>query len=214
MSHRTLNLRLLIISSVACLLLGGGVATVHSWQISKTSQAMLAYALKQEEQSNWLKAAEYLDRYLRIAPGDLDARVRLATDYAKGAETLEQKLRAVELHYSALSFGKVSEERLLRERLTELLLETGRSFEALNEARRLVALQSEAPPANRLLALASFRQFQKGALASADFKKLRRGLYLGAETFRKQLLGQMKKQMGASGYVNHLLYLRRKTEGK
>jgi tetratricopeptide (TPR) repeat protein len=173
MSHRTLDLRLLIISGVACLLLGGGVVTVHSWQISKTSKSMLAYALKQEEQSNWLKAAEYLDRYLRIVPSDLDARVRLTTDYAKGAETLEQKLRAVELHYSALSFGTVSDERLLRERLTELLLETGRYFEALNEAHRLVAFQPEAPTANRLLALASFRQLQKGALASADFKKLR-----------------------------------------
>ena len=34
----------------------------------------------------------------------------------------------------------------------------------------------------------------------ADYKKLRRGWCLGAETFRKELLGQMKQRMGAEHY--------------
>jgi len=36
--------------------------------------------------------------------------------------------------------------------------------------------------------------------AGADYRKLRRGWCWGAETFRKELLGQMKKQMGAEHY--------------
>ena len=36
--------------------------------------------------------------------------------------------------------------------------------------------------------------------AGADYQKLRRGWCLGAESFRKELLGQMKQQMGAEHY--------------
>ena len=36
--------------------------------------------------------------------------------------------------------------------------------------------------------------------AGADYKNMRRGWCWGTETFRKELLGQMKKQMGAEHY--------------
>jgi tetratricopeptide (TPR) repeat protein len=172
MKHRTLNLRLLVISGIASLLLGGAVVIVHSLQISKTAQAMLVLAEREEQQLSWLKAADYLDRYLRLMPKDRLAQVRLAADYSKGAETIEQKLRAIELHYAALSFLTPDEALGLRVTLTELLLEVGRYFEAQNQAQQLATLNSNSPVASRLIALATFRQFQQGAHASVDFKKL------------------------------------------
>ena len=36
--------------------------------------------------------------------------------------------------------------------------------------------------------------------AGADYRKLRRGWCLGAESFRKELLGQMKERLGAEHY--------------
>ncbi|HUS09337.1 MAG TPA: hypothetical protein VMZ30_02640, partial [Pyrinomonadaceae bacterium] len=172
MNRRTLNLRLLIISGLAALLCGGAIVILHSFQIAKTAQAMLVLAEREEKESSWLKAAEYLDLYLRLVPNDRLAHVRLATDYSKGAETSEQKVRAIELHYSALGFCPTGEEFTLQVQLTELLLETGRYFEARSQAQQLATLHPESPVTNRLLALATFRQFQQGALASEDLKQL------------------------------------------
>ena len=172
MSPRRINFRLLFITSVAFVVIAGGVVFAHSWQLSKTAQSLLTHAVTQEEQQEWLKAAEYLDRYLRIEPGDQEARVKLATDYAKGAQTPEQKLRAVDLHYKALSIGGLKEERMLRERLAELLLETGRLLEAENEAKKLLESERNSRVANRLLALSLFRQYVNGDLAKADLKTL------------------------------------------
>jgi hypothetical protein len=44
------------------------------------------------------------------------------------------------------------------------------------------------------------REEGRAAEAGADYKKLRRAWCLGAETFRKELFGRMKKQMGAEHY--------------
>lgn len=41
---------------------------------------------------------------------------------------------------------------------------------------------------------------RRGGETGADYKKLRRGWCLGAESFRKELLGQMKERMGAEHY--------------
>ena len=41
---------------------------------------------------------------------------------------------------------------------------------------------------------------RRGGEAGADYRRLRRGWCLGAETFRKELLGQMQERMGAEHY--------------
>lgn len=172
MNSRYLNIRLLVITGVACVVTAGGVVTAHSWQVSKTAQSMLALALVHEEKSEWFKAADYLDRYLRIEPGNLSAMVRLASDYGRAAVTPQQKLRAVDLHYKVLSVGGFPEERQLRERLAELLLETGRLSDAETQANILVKKNPNSQVANRLLALSVYYQYQNGALTKADLKTL------------------------------------------
>ena len=44
------------------------------------------------------------------------------------------------------------------------------------------------------------REARRAGEAGADYKKVRRGWCLGTETFRKELLGQMKERLGAEHY--------------
>jgi hypothetical protein len=72
---------------------------------------------------------------------------------------------------------------------------------------------------------------RRGAEEGEEFKPIRRGWYLGEEKFREELLTQMSARlraettmtvrwiaerlaMGTRGYLNHLLFRRRKLGGK
>jgi tetratricopeptide (TPR) repeat protein len=92
--------------------------------------------------------------------------VQLATLSAKAAQTLPEKQHAVALHYRALAgdLGNAAED--VRARLAELLLETGRLFEAETEARTVLSHVATHPRAARALALAQVYQWTSGALAS------------------------------------------------
>jgi tetratricopeptide (TPR) repeat protein len=187
---------------VISIIMAGGIVTAHSWQISKTAKSMLTLALVHEEQSEWFKAADYLDRYLRIEPGDLQARVRLASDYGRAAVTPPQKLRAIDLYYKVLSVGRFPEERQLRERLAELLLETGRLPDAERQAGILVKNDADSPLANRLLALALYHQYENGALAKSDLKTL--GVLKTVENANRLNPGDVSVTVAlASIYRNH-----------
>ncbi len=126
-----------------------------------------------EEQKHWREAAEHLDRYLRIAPQNQAVRAQLATAFAQGAATLEDKQRAVALHYRALANELGGQEHDLRVGLAELLLETGRLLEAENEAGSILAQTPDQPRASRVFALARYFQWVGGALASKRPAELR-----------------------------------------
>ena len=74
---------------------------VHAWQLARLSKSLLGYAEREQKREDWLRAANYIDQFLRVRPHDVQARDQLATIYAKGASTPAQKKRAVQLHYSA-----------------------------------------------------------------------------------------------------------------
>jgi tetratricopeptide (TPR) repeat protein len=165
MIQRTLSLRVLTISVVLAVAGGGAALVVQRWQVSRTAKLFLAHAQKQEQGENWLKAAEYLERYLRLQPDDASVRERMATTFSQGAVTLPQKRQAVNLHFRALGASAGGNEVRLRERLAELLIETGRQIEAEQEARRVLAAEPANARAQRALALALWKQVADGSLA-------------------------------------------------
>ncbi|HUE70462.1 MAG TPA: tetratricopeptide repeat protein [Pirellulaceae bacterium] len=174
MVRRTLNLKVLIATIVALAALGGSLLGLHAWQVTRTAGFFLVRATAEEKESNWLKAAGYIDRYLSIRPKDNAARVRLALDFGKGAETFAQKSRAIDLCFRAVVAGAADQEADVRLRLCELLLESGRFIEADRESRVLLAKggKTEAPAA-RVHAMALWAQWKDGSLASFDLQKLK-----------------------------------------
>src|SRR5262245_40720918 len=133
MIRRTLNWKVLVLTVVLAGASAWSLSKLHAWQLNRTAKGLLDLAAAQEEESDWFKAADYLDRYLRVHAGDTEVRVRLARTYGKGAEPLmpsqgdrekERVIeRAIDLHYRALATGLPDEEAAsLRTVLAELLL--------------------------------------------------------------------------------------------
>jgi len=177
MIRYSLNWKVLFITLVMGGLSGVALLMLHAWQLKRTANGLLALAETQEKTSDWFKAAEYLDRYLRLRPNDVRAHVRLALTYGRGAALpealLQQKVRATELHYRALGTGAAEQEATLRTRLAELLLDTGRFMAAEQEAQRALAASGvDDPQALRVLALALASQLADGSLAGKKTKDL------------------------------------------
>lgn len=173
MTRRTLSIPVFILSLLASASAVAGVWLVREWQLGRLSNTLLVHARKEEGDKNWLEAAEHLDRYLRIQPRNKSVRVQLAMDYAKGATTLEEKRRAVALHYRALASELGEEAGELRVSLAELLLETGRLLEAEGEAEDVLAADKNNGRALRVYALARYFQWIRGALATKRHDELK-----------------------------------------
>jgi tetratricopeptide (TPR) repeat protein len=84
--------------AVLLVALGVGVHFVHARQVKKQFGAYLDQANKAKDAGDVGKEADYLDRYLKANPNDIDARERLARLYCKGAT----KPREMENAYYAL----------------------------------------------------------------------------------------------------------------
>jgi len=172
MVKRTINLRLLVITAVLGAAVVGGIYGLHRWQITRTARGLVALAEAQEQKSEWLKAASYLDRYLRLRPDDAPTTGKLALTYARGAKFPPERRRAVSLHYRALALEQGESAAEIRGSLANLLLELGRLTEAESEARKLLESSPDDPRATRVLALALTGQWLDGSLARADLSQL------------------------------------------
>lgn len=164
--RRELNLPLLIGSVLLLAVLAPAVYFWHSYQLTRTAGALLSRAEELEQDQQWLTAAEYVNRYLSLQPEDLDARVRLAEDYSKGADTPQRKFRAVDLYYRAIGLTKDITEKAdvvqsLRIGLTENLLALGRFQNATEQATQITD-ESNKPTVMRLLALALYGEKRSG----------------------------------------------------
>jgi tetratricopeptide (TPR) repeat protein len=166
MIRRTLSIPVFVFSVLGLAVAASGFHFVREWQLTRLSQTLLVQARAEEVKGHWLKAAEHLDRYLRLQPQNQAARAQLATTFAKGATTLEEKERAVALHYRALASELGGQEDELRVALADLLLETGRLLEAENEAQDVLGRAPDQPRASRVFALARYFQWRSGALSS------------------------------------------------
>lgn len=176
MVKRSVNLPLLIGTVFVGAILAGGVYGLHKWQISRTAQGLKVLADAQEKIPDWIKAASYLDRYLRLRPDDAPAAGRLALTYARGAKSVPERQRAVSLHYRALALDLGDKALEVRGGLADLLLDLNRLVEAEKEARELLKANENDPRGTRVLALALAGQWSDGSLArvvkSDDLKKL------------------------------------------
>ncbi|HZL88451.1 MAG TPA: tetratricopeptide repeat protein, partial [Pirellulaceae bacterium] len=172
MVRRSIRWPVLAISVVGLGVLALGLYLLHRWQLSRTATGLIALADAQEREGDWVKSAQYLDRYLRLAADDGPARVRLALSFAKGATRPEDKNRAVELHYRALAAGLKDRELELRRDLARLLVEAGRIQEAEKEAQAVLLSEPLDPAAHRVLALALASQVLDGSLAGQAQEKI------------------------------------------
>jgi hypothetical protein len=194
-SQKTINWKLLAVSLVGAVLAVVGLRFLHSWQIGRLAKGLLDIAAVRESEAReaeatskvdaaqareankkWMEAASYCERYLRVHPGDVEVRGRLATDFAKGANrsSREEMSRAVELHYRVLAAEPAREKEIeLRSELCHLLLRTGRFFEAEREARHVLELDSKNASGSRVLSLALVAQWENGTLATAKLEDLR-----------------------------------------
>lgn len=129
-----LNWRLLAISLAAAAVCGGALYLWHSHQVTQIAAAMLARAGELENSDRYPEAAGYLLRYVSLQPQDPQGRIRLATAYDHAAGSTSEKYRAAQYYYQAVGVATVAQARDLRQRLAELLLETGRAADAQREA--------------------------------------------------------------------------------
>jgi predicted Zn-dependent protease len=199
MVQRSINLKVLIATVVIGAALAGTVHGVHTWQVGRTAKGLKVLAEQQEEKSEWLKAAQYLDRYQRLDSSDSEIPARLALLYTKGAKSPAEKNRAITLHFRALGAGESERTLEIRASLGDLLLEAGRYTDADAESRKLLAdlfgseaVDDEAAPADasqkpatpeqiaeyeprarRVLALALAGQLADGSLVKVKLEDLK-----------------------------------------
>ena len=177
--RRILNTPLVVGTLVFLAIFVPGVYFWHGYQARQTAEAFLDRADELENDKKWGQAAGHLHLYLELHPEDVDARIRLAKTYDRAAKSRPQKPRAIELYYQALSADMAvadpkrpaaDRQRPLRQRLAELLIETGRFASAEMEANILLKADPEDRKAHRALALALYGQHRPGA-ASQDSKR-------------------------------------------
>ncbi len=184
MVRRSINLRVLVLTLVIGGALAAGVFGLHYWQVGRTAKGLIALADAKEKEDP-LKAAEYLDRYLRLHSDDHVIRIRLATTYgALATSTPKLRSRAAELYYRAIATGDKDSEVRLRCELGELLLIIERFHEAAQEAKAVLDREPENSQALRIRALALTSQFGSGSLTGKDLQDLH--LLSITEAARKQ----------------------------
>ncbi|MHB8956950.1 MAG: tetratricopeptide repeat protein [Pirellulaceae bacterium] len=179
--RRMLNVPFLVVTLVLLALLAPAAHFWHGSQVKRTATSLLERADVAEKEEDWTTAAEYVQRYLRLVPGDVKAQVRLAKTYDKSATDFGRKQRAIDVYYQTLGVTQEviepDEIAAMRGRLVELLLELRRFAPAEDEAEKLrdeTASSLTTNPGNsqaatlhasaaRALALARYGLFRNGA---------------------------------------------------
>lgn len=129
LQRRTVNVRLLIrtVFIVACTMIA--VVLIHENGSKSVAGALLDRARELREAKQYLKSANYLNRYVSLRPDDEHAAIELAETYDLAAKSTEEIQRAIEFYYRAVGLAASSNlpdvrarELGLRCRLAELLL--------------------------------------------------------------------------------------------
>src|SRR5437660_455872 len=103
MTRRVLSWPVFLLSVAAVAAAAGSYRALHGWQLTRLSHTLLHRAEAEEKEEAWRKAADHLERYVRLNPASDKARIRLASVVSRGAKNGVEKQRAVELHYRALT---------------------------------------------------------------------------------------------------------------
>jgi tetratricopeptide (TPR) repeat protein len=94
---RKLNVKRLACLAGVVALFGGSTYFLHGFQVKRNAGALLQQADRAEQEDHPDKAADLLDRYLRLAPGDVDALAR----YGSLLDTLADRTGRVRLRTEA-----------------------------------------------------------------------------------------------------------------
>ena len=103
--RRVLNLRLVIVTLVIVVAAGVALYFWHGYQVRRTSESFLTRAEALEQEEEWGEAADYLQRYVRMEPDDVQARIRLVRALDRAATDGRAKQRLVGAYYQTLGFA-------------------------------------------------------------------------------------------------------------
>ncbi len=150
-----INWRLVVTTVLLLIVIIPSVYAWHGYQVQQHADDFLQQASRAEEEGDFSKAAEWLFRYLQFRPDDAECRARTALVFDQAATTPNQKVRSAEL--LAVALGLLPDRDDLRQRYAEVLLELGRSEDALAEAQALLVKDAENVRAERVAGMATTR---------------------------------------------------------
>lgn len=127
----------------------------HAYQFNRNSAMFLTRADDLEKAQKWSEAMEYLSRYRRAFPDDVDVRIRLAEVFDHIADKAPEKIPTSERLY-AIAVGLAPDKPTLRLKHAERLLQLGQYRTALDEANELLRLDAKNRHALRIIALAGY----------------------------------------------------------
>lgn len=131
---------------------GFGIYFWHAFQAGRNAATLSGQADRQVEAEDWSQAVKSLQQLTRLRPEDPAPRLGLARAFDHLAETPADKLQALSLY--AIAAGAAPENKEIRARHLELLLEAGDPDGALARAEELLQISPADPGALRARALA------------------------------------------------------------
>lgn len=163
--HEVINVPLLFWTGVLLVVATPSLYFWHRHQVQNSASDFLAQAASFEKAEKWRRAAQMLDRYLKLRPDDAVVRTRLADDYAKSVVGPETLARAVDFYSQAMGFAPKDLE--LRRKRADLELElasyTPARFQAvIQDADKILDSRPHDVSGLRLKALALWGQAQTG----------------------------------------------------
>jgi Tfp pilus assembly protein PilF len=151
-------------ATLALAAVSGAASHIKAIRRQQAARQWLQVADEHQAQQRWLEAAQAVEAYLNMEPAADNQRVRLARLYSMGAETADQRERAIDLLYRALGVSPHEQRLPLRLSLAELLLASERWSEAQIQAQQIIEAHPQDPNALRIRALALLQQYKRGEL--------------------------------------------------
>ena len=164
-----INGRVLVATVVVGVVLSAVLFFVRLSNLQRTAPVLLEHAQRASDESDFVTAANYIRRYLKLRPNDSAARIQLAQTWLSCVESPSQRNTAIELLQEAIGVAKGEEKIELRRKLAENCLEANRFTSARLEAEKILAstiaeTDVEDAAALRIRALAIYGQLQTGVL--------------------------------------------------
>ncbi|MCZ6704562.1 MAG: hypothetical protein O6942_01550 [Bacteroidetes bacterium] len=155
-SKVTVNWRLLIISGIVVAGLFTTLAFWHHRQIKLHSAVLLSRALEAQDAEDWETAADWLSRYVRYVPDDVERVLDLASQVHEKARKREEFERALRLYRAYLEMRPEDDD--VRAEIAKILLVFNPS-QAVEHANRILASDPRHVNALRIRAVGMDRLF-------------------------------------------------------
>jgi exosortase len=136
---------------VAGVVLLAGLLVWGHHQEARALSTLLDTALSYEKEEDWAHSIQYMSRYIRAVPEDLDTYTHLARLYQTRAPGYENRLRAVDLLRSAWKNQPQSED--LATSAIEIALEVQDFDDAIQIADELIAKSTQPATRNQAMRL-------------------------------------------------------------